>query len=80
MGLFVMNMETVPTVKGLLDTAIANLELYLPYCSTSAREGEFKDSLGQTPPDYLVKDLAMKYLNKLWKYWRKRKYNEHQAA
>lgn len=62
MGLFVMNMETVPTVKGLLDTAIVNLELYLPYCSTSAREGEFKDSLGQTPPDYLVKDLAMKYL------------------
>jgi hypothetical protein len=31
-------------------------------CSTGPREGEFNDSLGQTPPDYLVRDFAMKYL------------------
>lgn len=62
MGLFNVNLEEIPTVKGLVRTALANLELYEPYCSTRPREGEFKDSLGQTPPDYLVKDFAMKYL------------------
>lgn len=62
MGLFNVNLEKTPTVQGLIRTALANLELYEPYCSTRPREGEFKDSLGQTPPDYLVKDFAMKYL------------------
>mgnify|MGYP001056267712 CR=1 FL=1 len=62
MGLFNVNLEEAPTVKGLIRTALNNLEMYEPYCSTGPREGEFKDSIGQTPPDYLVKDFAMKYL------------------
>lgn len=62
MGLFSVNLEEVPTVRGLIQTALNNLELYEPYCSTGPREGQFKDSIGQTPPDYLIKDFAMKYL------------------
>lgn len=62
MGLFNVNLEETPTVKGLIRTALNNLELYEPYCSKGNREGRFKDELGQTPPDYLVKDFAMKYL------------------
>lgn len=62
MGLFNVNLEEKPTVKGLIRTALNNLELYEPYCSTGNREGNYKDSIGQTPPDYLVKDFAMKYL------------------
>lgn len=62
MGLFSVNLEEVPTVRGLIQTALNNLELYEPYCSTGPREGQFKDSIGQTPPDYLVKGFAMKYL------------------
>lgn len=58
MGLFVMNMEGEPTVKGLLDTALANLDLYSDYCG----KGRYKDEIGQTPPDYLVTDLGIKYL------------------
>lgn len=62
MGLFAMNMEDEPTVKGLLESALANLELYLPYCSvvdSDGRTGRYKDELGQTPPDYLIKDFAI---------------------
>lgn len=64
MGLFVVNMEEKgqETVKGLLETVLANLDLYSDYCSTAPREGRFKDEFGQTPPDYLVKDFAMTYL------------------
>lgn len=62
MGLFAMNMEDEPTVKGLLQLALYNLELYEPYCCKGNREGRYKDEIGQTPPDYLVKDFAMKYL------------------
>lgn len=62
MGLFILNMEDTPTVKGLLKTALSNLEYYSDYCSTRNREGRFKDEYGQTPPDYLVTAFAMKYL------------------
>ena len=62
MGYFVCNTEHEPTVRGSLQAALDNLELYLPYCSTGVREGRYKDELGQTPPDYLVKDFAMSYL------------------
>lgn len=64
MGLFVVNMEPKceETIKCLLKTVLANLDLYSDYCSTGPREGRFKDESGQTPPDYLVTDIAMKYL------------------
>lgn len=62
MGLFNVNLEDVPTVKRLIRTALNNLELYEPYCSKGIREGRYTDELGQTPPDYIVKDFAMKYL------------------
>lgn len=65
MGLFVMNMEETPTVEGLVKDALANLDLYSDYCCVLTEEGwqgRFKDELGQTPPDYLVTSLAMKYL------------------
>ena len=57
MGLFILNMEHEPTVEGLVETALANLDLYSDYC-----DGTYKDDLGQTPPDYLVTDFAMKML------------------
>lgn len=59
MGLFVVNMEPKgeETVEGLLKTALGNLDLFSDYC-----DGRFKDSIGQTPPDYLVTGFAMKYL------------------
>lgn len=62
MGLFNVNLEETPTVKGLIRTALNNLELYEPYCTNYKGEGRYKDETGQTPPDYLVKDFAMKYL------------------
>lgn len=58
MGLFVLNMEDKPTIEGLLDTALANLDLYSDYCG----KGLYKDEIGQTPPDYLVTDFSIKYL------------------
>lgn len=58
MGLFVLNMEDTPTVEGLLNIALANLDLYSDYCG----EGRYKDEIGQTPPDYLVTDFGIKYL------------------
>lgn len=59
MGLFVFNMEPEgqETVESLVKVALANLDLYSDYC-----DGSFKDSIGQTPPDYLVTDIAMGYL------------------
>lgn len=59
MGLFIVNTEEKgkETVEGLLKSALGNLDLYSDYC-----DGSFKDSIGQTPPDYLVKDFAMTYL------------------
>lgn len=58
MGLFVMNMEETPTVKGLIKTALVNLSMYSQYVEM----GTFTDDRGQTPPDYLVTAFAMKYL------------------
>lgn len=49
-------------MKGLLESALANLELYLPYCSVvdeNGRTGRYTDDIGQLPPDYLVKNFAM---------------------
>jgi len=43
MGLFSVNMEQETTVEGLLRSAIENIELYLPYCSTGNREGTFNE-------------------------------------
>lgn len=59
MGLFVVNMEPEgqETVESLVKVALANLDIYSDYC-----DGSFKDSIGQTPPDYLVTGFAMKYL------------------
>lgn len=59
MGLFVLNMEPEgqETVESLVKAALANLDIYSDYC-----DGSFKDSIGQTPPDYLVTNRAMKYL------------------
>lgn len=59
MGLFLFNMEPEgqETVERLVKVALANLDLYSDYC-----DGRFKDSIGQTPPDYLVTGFAMKYL------------------
>lgn len=72
MGLFVFNMEPEgqETVESLVKVALVNLDLYSDYC-----DGSFKDSIGQTPPDYLVKDLAMKYLKQALEILEKA--NEH---
>lgn len=66
MGLFVMNTESEPTVKGLVRSALANLDLYSDYCSVMDSDGNvqgsYKDKYGQPPPDYLVTSFAIKQL------------------
>jgi len=64
MGLFVMNMQNEDecTVESLVRTALANLDLYSGYCGNADKESRYKDTLGQTPPDYLVTQFAMRYL------------------
>lgn len=58
MGLFVLNNEKEVTVEGLIKSALANLELYSDFCGNE----RYKDSLGQTPPDYLITTFAMSQL------------------
>lgn len=55
MGYFALSKDKTP--KELIKAAVKNLELY-----TDNVEGQYKDSIGQTPPDYLIKNFAMSYL------------------
>lgn len=55
MGYFALSKDKTP--EGLIKAAIQNLELY-----TDHVEGQYKDSIGQTPPDYLIKGFALSFL------------------
>jgi len=55
MGYFAFSKDKTP--EELIKAAMRNLELY-----TEHAEGQYKDSIGQTPPEYLIKDFALVYL------------------
>lgn len=60
MGYFVMNVEKTKTVEGLLEDALSNLDLFLE----DIEDDRYKDDMGQTPLEYLLKGFSREMILK----------------